>query len=41
MGLAPTVLLSLKEARERAIDAKKLLLDGIDPIEARNLRRTQ
>jgi integrase len=41
MGLGPIKLLSLKEARDRAIDAKKLLLDGIDPIEARDLRRTQ
>jgi integrase len=41
MGLGPTDLLSLKEARDRATEARKLLLDGIDPIEARNLRRTQ
>jgi integrase len=41
MGLGPTDLLTLKEARDRATDARKLLLDGIDPIEARNLRRSQ
>jgi integrase len=41
MGLGPTDLLSLKEARDRAVEARKLLNDGIDPIEARNLRRQQ
>src|ERR1700737_1765006 len=41
MGLGPTDLLTLKEAQDRAVEARKLLMDAIDPIEARNLRRTQ
>jgi integrase len=35
MGLGPAHTLSLSEARERARKARLLLLDGIDPIEAR------
>lgn len=35
MGLGPVDLLSLAEARERARAARKLLLDGRDPIEER------
>lgn len=35
MGLGPVDLVSLADARERARDARKALLDGIDPIEAR------
>jgi len=41
MGLGPTDLLTLAEARERAREARRLLLDGIDPMEARNARRAQ
>jgi integrase len=32
MGIGPTHTLSLAEARERATEARKLLLDGIDPL---------
>jgi integrase len=39
MGIGPINTLSLKEARERARAARQLLLDGIDPIEARKQRR--
>lgn len=36
MGLGSAELLTLREARERAADARKLLkIDGVDPIEAR------
>lgn len=35
MGLGPYPLRSLAEARELALNARKLLLDGRDPIEAR------
>jgi integrase len=35
MGLGPIDLVSLKDARERAWAARRLLLDGQDPIEAR------
>jgi integrase len=41
MGLGPSELVSLGEARDRAVAARKLLLDGIDPIEARNAERLQ
>jgi integrase len=40
MGLGPVSTLSLAEAREKARQARKLLLDGIDPIEARKAART-
>src|SRR4051794_871031 len=39
LGLGPTHTLSLAEARERAVDARKLRLDGIDPIAAKHERR--
>jgi integrase len=35
MGLGPVDTLSLAEARDKARDARKLVLDGIDPIEQR------
>ena len=35
MGLGPLRDISLKKARERASAARQLLLDGIDPLEAR------
>lgn len=41
MGLGPLKLISLAEARGRAADARRLLLDGIDPIEARDALRAQ
>src|ERR1700730_9809401 len=41
MGLGPVADASLADARTRAADARKLLLDGIDPIEARKGERAQ
>jgi hypothetical protein len=41
MGLGPLDLVSLSEARERAREARKLLLDGNDPIEHRRLAKRQ
>lgn len=39
MGLGSASLFGLAEARERALAARKLLADGIDPIEARRDER--
>jgi integrase len=39
MGLGSTNVLSLSDARQKAQDARKLVAEGIDPIEARNARR--
>jgi integrase len=39
MGLGALHTVSLADARERAADARRVLLDGIDPIEARRQRR--
>jgi integrase len=39
MGLGPLHTVSLAEAREAAREARKLLRDGIDPIEARQAER--
>ena len=39
MGLGPVSLVSLAEARERARAARRQLLDGIDPLEARIAQR--
>jgi integrase len=39
MGLGPLSLISLGEARSRAFEARKLRLDGIDPIGARRAKR--
>jgi integrase len=39
MGLGPFPLVSLAEARRKRDDARRLLLDGIDPIEARRSER--
>src|SRR5947208_510952 len=41
MGLGAVTTLSLAEARERARECRKLLLDGRDPIEVRNAERLQ
>ncbi len=41
MGLGPLVLVSLEAAREKALACRRLLLDGIDPIEARRDKRAQ
>jgi integrase len=38
MGIGPTHTISLAEARERATEARKLLLDGIDPLAAKRAR---
>lgn len=35
MGLGPTHTVSLAEARQKALDARKLLIDGINPLAAR------
>ena len=39
MGLGPFPLVSLSEAREKAAVQRRLLLDGLDPIEARRARQ--
>ena len=39
MGLGPVHTISLSEARTRALDCRRLLLDGVDPIDARNAER--
>lgn len=41
MGLGPLHTVTLAEAREKALECRKLLINGIDPIEARKLRRTE
>jgi integrase len=38
LGLGPVHTLALAEAREKARDARKLLLEGIDPIDAKHAR---
>jgi integrase len=35
MGLGPTHTVSLSEARQKALDARKLLIDGINPLAAK------
>jgi hypothetical protein len=35
MGLGPTRTVSLAEARQKALDARKLLIDGINPLVAK------
>jgi integrase len=39
MGLGPYPLVGLAEARDRATEQRRLLLDGIDPIAARDAKR--
>jgi integrase len=39
MGLGPLALFGLREAREKALDARRLRHAGIDPIEARKAER--
>ncbi len=39
MGIGPLGLVSLADAREQAREARRLLLQGIDPIEARHAQR--
>jgi integrase len=41
MGLGPLRDVSLAEARTKAAEARKILLDGTDPIEGRRARRLQ
>jgi integrase len=41
MGLGPLALYGLADARTRALDAKRLRYDGIDPIEARKAARAR
>jgi integrase len=41
MGLGPDSLVSLATARDAAIDARRLLRQGIDPIEARRAAKAQ
>jgi integrase len=38
MGIGPTHTLTLADAREKATEARKLLLDGIDPIDTKHAR---
>ena len=40
MGLGPLADVTLAEAREKALAARKLRLEGIDPIDARKARQT-
>ncbi len=40
MGLGPVHTIGLAEARIRALDCRRLLLDDVDPIDARNAERT-
>lgn len=41
MGLGPIQLVSLAEARMKALECRKLLLNGIDPIDKRTSERQQ
>jgi integrase len=41
MGLGPLHIISLSEARARASECRRLRLDGIDPIEARRVKRNE
>ena len=41
MGLGPYSLLTLAEAREKAREARRALLEGIDPLEAKAARRAR
>ena len=41
MGLGPVSLIGLQEARAKALDARRLRHEGVDPIEARKSARQQ
>lgn len=41
MGLGPERVISLADARGKATDARRLLVDGIDPIDTRDALRVQ
>lgn len=40
MGLGPTHTVALAEARQKALECRKIRLDGDDPIELRQAKRT-
>jgi hypothetical protein len=40
MGLGPLDAIGLADAREKAREARRLLVDGVDPIRARDAHRT-
>jgi hypothetical protein len=41
MGLGPVSLYGIQEARQKALDARRLRHEGIDPIEARRAQRAR
>ncbi len=41
MGLGPVALVTLAEARAKALECRKSLVDDVDPIEARKAKRAQ
>ena len=41
MGLGPLALFGLAQARERALEARRMIADGIDPIEIRRQSKTK
>src|SRR5262245_21903194 len=41
MGMGPCDLITLAEARAKARDARRLLLDGVDPLETKQTARRQ
>lgn len=41
MGLGPVKIVSLAEARDKAREARRLLLDGIDPVDTKDAKRRQ
>jgi len=41
MGLGPLALFGLSEARAKALDARRLRHEGVDPIEARRVERSK
>src|SRR5829696_2081882 len=41
MGLGPCDLITLAEARDKAREARRALLDGIDPLQAKAAKRAQ
>jgi integrase len=41
MGLGSLVVMSLADARDRAAECRRLLNDGVDPLEAKRATRTQ
>jgi hypothetical protein len=41
VGLGPYSLVTLAEARRKAHDARRLLLDGIDPLEAKRTAKRE